>query len=240
VDQVLVHGVTLPPGVRLDPAISEHRPEIGVFWVILPDGTRAALNLREGNVICVVCRGDKALMPDCSECVGRGHLDRVPYCARPWDEVISNLWLGGHDCQPAGAPPQGDCIPVDEFDLVVSLYSRPGFGPSEGVRHIRYRMADSDLDPEHHTRLDEMAEHVAGALRNGERVLVRCQAGINRSSLVCGLAMLRLGWGAEEAIERMRKVRSPYVLFNQSFVDYLRSEARDFTQSSDTTREDSA
>lgn len=190
-------------------------------------------------MICPVCQGDKKKMPDCSACKGRGKTDHIPYCDRPWDEVAPNLWLGGHDCQPSGAPPLGDCSPGDTFDMVVSLYQRrvrdfgtgqsdpdPLYEPGPGVNHMHYRMADSDLDAEHHNALDEMAMHVIEALDRGEKVLIRCQAGINRAALLTGLVMLQLGWSADDAIARMREVRSPFVLFNTSFGQYLHEVER--------------
>lgn len=225
--------VRLPEGWRLDPRVTEHMPEIGVWWVVLSDGTRTAWN-GDRNLICPVCQGDKEKMPDCSACKGRGKTDNIPYCDRPWDEVAPNLWLGGHDCQPAGAPPLGDCCPGSTFDMVVSLYQRrirdfatgqsepdPLYEPAPGVNHMHYRMSDSDLDAEHHNALDEMAMHVIEALDRGEKVLIRCQAGINRAALLTGLVMLQLGWSADDAIARMREVRSPFVLFNTSFVQHL-------------------
>jgi protein-tyrosine phosphatase len=85
-------------------------------------------------------------------------------------------------------------------------------------------MADADLDPRHHTMLDDWAERIVGYLDEDRKVLVRCQAGINRSGLVVALAMLRMGWTADAAIARIREVRSPYALFNQSFTRYLHAK----------------
>lgn len=227
----------LPPGAVLDPACEQVLAHRGIWWVILENGQRTAWN-GDDALNCPVCLGDPELMPDCTDCAGRGLISHIPFCARPRDEVIPNLWLGGHDCQPAGTEDgTGDCLITEEdgFDLVVSLYQRrlwdfklgdkvvdERFQPPEGVEHIFYRMADSDLDAEHHTVLDDMAERVADAIGTGKKVLVRCQAGINRSSLVAGLAMMRLGHSADGAIKLMRDARSPYVLFNQSFVAHLK------------------
>jgi hypothetical protein len=174
---------------------------------------------------CVVCLGDPKKMPDCDECRGTGLLLRVPFAERPWDEVVDGLWLGGHDFQPSAENPAGDAVLTGtDFDLVVSLYKRHGEqwhpDPDRTIQ-MYHRMADSDLDPDHHSTIDVLASHVEDAVRHGDKVLVRCQAGLNRSSLVTGLALIKMGWSAENAINRMREVRSPYVLCNQSFVDYL-------------------
>lgn len=217
----------LPEGVVLDERGEQDMGHRNVWWVVLPDGTRTAIN--KDPMICPTCKNDAKARVDCETCSGRGKLFDVPFCDRPWDEIIPGLWLGGHDCQPKGAPPYGDCHPKDNFDLIVSLHHRDGdeWRGTNGAIEIRHQMADADLDPEHHTRLDELARIVVDAVNDGERVLVRCRAGINRSALVAGLALLRMGWTTGEIVARMRQVRSPYVLFNESFVKYLEEvEAR--------------
>jgi hypothetical protein len=218
-----VRDPDLPPGWILDP-LCEQVGAPRYWWVITDEGVRTSWN-GEDVVKCPVCHGSREAMPSCEECVGRGRVDHIPFAPRPWDEVIPGLWLGGHDCQPDGAPPKGECfLEGADFDVVVSLFQRwdPRYSPGLGVEHHTHRMADADLDPEHHTTLDDLANVVAHAAVDGRKVLVRCQAGLNRSALVMGLALIRLGWTADNAIRMMRQARSPYVLCNESFVAYLR------------------
>lgn len=191
----------------------------GVFFVTLPDGRKVAEN-KERPVRCPICQGDPETQPDCSECIGTGTVIHVPWADNAWDEVYPGLYVGGHDAQ-AGV----DCKVADQFDLVVSLYERYGWGPGEGVVHLTHRMMDGELEEGHHSRLHELAEHVQWAIERGEKVLVRCQAGLNRSSLVAALALIKIGLAPEEAIQRIRTHRSPYALFNQHFETYLRSLA---------------
>src|SRR6478609_6519843 len=97
----------LPDGWVLDPDVTAHRPQDGIWWVILPDGTRTAWN--EHALPCPVCKAELAKMPDCSECAGRGVVDTIPYCDRPWDRImqdtswssrpVGEVWLGGIHCQ---------------------------------------------------------------------------------------------------------------------------------------------
>lgn len=223
----------IPEGSVLDTG-EQDMGHLDVWWVVMPDGTRTAVN--KNPLLCPTCTNTPGKRENCETCSGRGKMFSVPFCDRPWDEVTPNLWLGGHDCQMTGAP-NGDALPGDNFDLIVSLHQRwtqemgpsgpedvlhPDWQPANGAEVINYTMADADLDPEHHTALDALAEKIDEALYLGKRVLVRCRAGINRSALVVGLVMLQEGWTADQAIARMREVRSPYVLFNQSFADYLR------------------
>lgn len=225
-------GPALPSDMRLDPNVEQNMAVRGIWYVIRDDGLRTAWNGEPMK--CPVCQGCREAMPTCEECVGRGVVDHVPFAPRPWDQVAVNLWLGGHDTQPnlddrRKGLWRGECFitPEDGFGLVVSLHQRFDNLPPPGVEHHTYRMADADLDPEHHTALDQLADVVAQAVKDGRKTLVRCHAGLNRSALVAGLAMMKLGWSAHDAITQMRQARSPYVLCNESFVAYLEEKEKD-------------
>lgn len=171
-------------------------------------------------VVCHECLGGEG-QATCAQCAGRGFFDDIPYLPDPWTEVIPNLFVGGHRVD---SWENQKCIVTDEFDLVVSLHSEPGYGPQDGIPEVRMRIRDADLDPEHHDKIDVIANEVAARVRAGEKVLVRCLAGINRSSLVAARAMMINGLTADEAITKIRLERSPFCLFNQSFVAFLRSQ----------------
>jgi protein-tyrosine phosphatase len=55
----------------------------------------------------------------------------------------------------------------------------------------------------------------------GRKVLIRCQAGLNRSGLVTALVLARDGMPIDEAMELLRQRRSPAALYNPDFVDWL-------------------
>lgn len=61
--------------------------------------------------------------------------------------------------------------------------------------------------------------------QQGERVLVTCAAGVNRSAFVAALSLIRGGWTPQGAIERIRERRKPPVgmrpLSNREFVRVL-------------------
>ena len=195
-----------------------HMADKGIFTITLPDGRKTAWNTNGPNLLCPACLGEKEKQARCMDCVGRGVTQSVPFCDRPWDEPIPNLAVGGHDSQ------TGDCHVTDPFDVVISLYSREGFGPDEGVEHHTHTMIDGALDPADHERIHELADVAAAAVRDDKKVLVRCAAGMNRSGLVAGLAMMKLGWTFDEALTKMRAVRGPYVLFNDDFRAFLAAE----------------
>lgn len=212
--------------------MSETPHEIPGIVVTTIDGRLTALNQRgpDFDVICPVCTAHPDRQPDCAECAGRGHVTHVPYCARGWDEVVPGLFVGGHQCQPGNGEPGtvGDVYAREEFDLVVSLYrGGPQHGPGPGVEHLRHKMPDGPLDERDYEHVRRLADTVADRVMRGKTVLVRCQAGINRAALVAALAMTFMGWTPEAAIARIREVRSPYVLFNASFVDFLMNQSVD-------------
>ena len=83
---------------------------------------------------------------------------------------------------------------------------------------------DATLSPREARIAEDAAHHVAEALGRGRRVLVACFAGRNRSGLVSGLVLKRLGYSAGEAIAIIRAARGPDALSNTSFVRYLEAK----------------
>jgi len=63
------------------------------------------------------------------------------------------------------------------------------------------------------------AKTVARCLHANQRVLATCHMGLNRSALVCALAMLRaFDVNANEAIDQIRRARGSSALGNPHFV----------------------
>ena len=60
---------------------------------------------------------------------------------------------------------------------------------------------------------------------SGQQVLIRCQAGLNRSGLLTALVLMLAGLDAADAIDLIRAKRSEIALFNDDFVDWLLTEA---------------
>lgn len=171
-------------------------------------------------MLCHACYAEPDVVADCPACHGSGRATRMPLCAAPWDEVVPGLWQGGHDVRSQSATA---CVVGDEFDLVVSLATRRGYGPADGVEHVVERLADAGVDAATAERLDGLAATVSEAVDGGRRVLVRCSGGLNRSGLVVGLALLRSGRTPAEALALVRAARGPWALTNPGFVAHLRS-----------------
>jgi len=95
-----------------------------------------------------------------------------------------------------------------------------------GIKELRYGFGDGPINHEEIQTLREIADWIAGEYVNAKKIGVRCQAGINRSSLCVGLFMIRhLDYSAEEAIDLIRMKRCSDALFNLDFVNFLKQEA---------------
>lgn len=172
----------------------------------------------------------KHLLPPCPDCDGSGWTVWAALATEPWTEIIPGLWVGGHDYNISRTGGQDIVSEIPSgFDLTVSLFSRPGFEPTEG-RHLVYRFEDERGALNTGSTLETVmraAAEVTFAVEHGQRVLSRCQAGLNRSSLVAGIAMVALGYEGVDAVQLIRARRSPWALCNADFEGFLRSLSAD-------------
>lgn len=76
---------------------------------------------------------------------------------------------------------------------------------------------DGLLTPAQTARIYRLAREVANRVQSGQKVLTRCQAGLNRASLVGGLALVWLGYDGNDAVQLLRARRSPWALCNPYF-----------------------
>jgi len=142
-----------------------------------------------------------------------------------WSEILSGLWLGGTDdfdtidYEANTFGPRE--ITKKEFEVVVTLYAwaRP---VDWFVEEVRYGFYDDSSDNFDEAAVLRAAKYAHEQWKSGKSVLVRCQAGINRSGLVMGIVLMMEGYTAEQAIELMRSKRSSSVLINRSFENYLK------------------
>jgi hypothetical protein len=143
-----------------------------------------------------------------------------------WSEILPGLYQGGTDDDDWISMPR----PLDSgdeprpFDAVVTLFAwAQPFG--WGVTELRYGFADAHPRYADLSRVVEAARWAHGRWRAGDRVLVRCQAGLNRSGLVMALVLMLEGMSPAEAITLIRRQRSAVALCNDDFVDWLLADA---------------
>lgn len=141
-------------------------------------------------------------------------------------EIVPGLFMGGtHDddvTYVAGEPAWfSDDRP---FDAVVTLFAwaRP---VSWEVEELRYGFGDGAVELIDLDRLLRAASWAHARWQAGDRVLVRCQAGLNRSGLVTALVLMLAGRSAAEAILLIRARRAPVALCNNEFVRWLLDHA---------------
>ncbi|HVT64344.1 MAG TPA: hypothetical protein VHD81_04260 [Mycobacteriales bacterium] len=130
-----------------------------------------------------------------------------------WDEIAPRLFMGG-------TPDPGEPDPGLPFDAVVTLYA---FAPPADwlVQELRYGFYDAGIDVVDLDRVRAAANWAFDRWQRGDRVLIRCQAGLNRSGLVMALVLIRAGFEPSRAIQRIRARRSRYALCNDEFADWL-------------------
>lgn len=111
------------------------------------------------------------------------------------------------------------------FDRILNLYPWGEYEVPLGTSMLSVEAYDSE---DVFDELDELSDLVFDWLESGYRVLVHCQAGLNRSSLVIGYMLMKhYGYSADDAIQKIRDSRSPMCLCNDAFRQYLKSVSFD-------------
>lgn len=147
-----------------------------------------------------------------------------------WSEVLPNLWQGGTDdldtiyeATPYTPNDMESALGItkEDFDVVVTAYAwaKP---VDWGVKEVRFGFYDADMADIDMGALYRIVNDVHADWKRGDKVLVRCQAGWNRSGLITALILMKEGYTADEAISLIRKTRSPHALCNKQFEKFLR------------------
>jgi protein-tyrosine phosphatase len=109
------------------------------------------------------------------------------------------------------------------IDVVIDLEGGLGIGvptvPNQVV-YVYFPIFDEDLPDLH--KLQGVVSLAACAVSGGHRVLSHCGMGYNRSALIAGLVLVKLGMSGADAVARLRQ-RRPGALFNPVFAEYLAS-----------------
>ena len=146
-----------------------------------------------------------------------------------YSEIAPNLFMGGPADEDVihQAAPHNKARTDLPFDAIITMYAWAN--PADWkVQEFRYGIYDSDISQIDLDRLKQAVEFGYNRWLSGDRVLVRCQAGLNRSGLVTALIMMSTGLDAETAIEQIRKNRAEIALFNTHYVEWLMSEGAQF------------
>lgn len=150
----------------------------------------------------------------------------IDYPEDLWNEIVPGLFMGGtndDDTIHEIDRPNVCDITKKDFDTCVTAYAWANPADWE-VKELRYGFYDSTLNPKDLREIFDVVRIAHADWKRGKRVLVRCQAGLNRSGLITALILMREGYSADEAINLIREKRSPHALFNKSFVAWLRKQ----------------
>jgi hypothetical protein len=145
-----------------------------------------------------------------------------------WSEILPGLYQGGTaDGDEVHHGRRTASITQADFDTVITLYASAQ--PVDWyVKEVRVGFFDhSEVDLDEH----DLAHAVRSAYRDwsrGKRVLIRCQAGWNRSGLITALVLLLAGYTPEDAIDLIRQKRSPMALCNRHFERWITTEGPRF------------
>ena len=146
-----------------------------------------------------------------------------------YSEIAPNLFMGGTADEDVihQAVAYNKARTDLPFDAIITMYAWAN--PADWrVQEFRYGIYDSAIEDIDLDRLKQAVEFGYNRWLSGDRVLVRCQAGLNRSGLVTALIMMSTGLDAETAIEQIRENRAEIALFNNNYVEWLMSEGAQF------------
>jgi protein-tyrosine phosphatase len=131
------------------------------------------------------------------------------------DEVAPGLWVGR-------TPP--DRTKLHGIDVVVlaAMELQPAL---LGVRTLRCPLDDHEPSRAEAKQAWRCAEEVVRLRQRGQKVLVACAMGVNRSAWIAAMVLMQEGMTAREAIRQIRKRRharwGTMPLSNQHFVRVL-------------------
>ena len=143
--------------------------------------------------------------------------------------IAPNLFQGGTDDLDVIHLAQTNNRPRTDlpFDAIVTMYAwaRPA---DWKVQEFRYGVPDASITDIDLDRLRQAVDFGYDHWKQGDRVLVRCQAGLNRSGLVLALILIKDGLKPAAAIARIRDNRGEDALFNRDFHNWLLTEGESF------------
>lgn len=129
------------------------------------------------------------------------------------DEILPNLWMGNIMSAQL----------VHGFDLVVNMAQDSPMPDTKEYYH--WDIPDAEM-PDDLGRLNALVTQVCRTHALGGKVLIHCNAGVNRSGLVTALVVRQLkGLTGTEAIDLVRSKRPkgpfPNIICNPHFESYL-------------------
>jgi hypothetical protein len=118
-----------------------------------------------------------------------------------------------------------DVLLRHQIDTIIDLEGGIDIGvPSVANEYLYIYFPIADEDLPNLAKLHAIGNLGAHLIQSGHRVLSHCGMGYNRSALVAGLILNKLGMPGPHAVQQIRE-RRPGALFNDCFAAYLESLA---------------
>jgi len=132
------------------------------------------------------------------------------FCSAPEErnEIVNGFWL-------SSLPKE---IPYN-VKYVISMIGQQNYKYHPHQKIITTFFEDADILPPP-AYLHGLADLVNTCRKDGV-TLIHCLAGLNRSALIAGLALVKSGMEAQIAVDNMRRIRGQDVLHNKVFLDWL-------------------
>lgn len=151
----------------------------------------------------------------------------VDYPDAEYHQILPNLYMGGHLWKEDGRYRDGRYSSISgdpSWDYVVSAHieRHEQTYPQCDMRLVIFDDTENGLDEQTWVRISSAVDEVVSRWKQNQKILVRCQAGYNRSGMLMSLVLMRLGYTADGAIDLIRQRRGKDVLVNQAFERYVR------------------
>jgi protein-tyrosine phosphatase len=141
-----------------------------------------------------------------------------------WSPIREDLWMGGTYEVLLDGSRHAPNISLEFFDTVITLFADAP-PVSAGVKEFRLGFEDQEILDVDLTSLSLLVQLAHNEWVSGNRVLIRCEGGWNRSGLVTALVLMKSGELAKDAVAELRSQRGALVLSNQAFESWLLTEA---------------
>jgi hypothetical protein len=146
-----------------------------------------------------------------------------------YSEILPGLFLGGVALGDTIFESQGfDIVRTDlPFDSIVTLWD--AIRPADWkVQEFRYGIPDAKIEDFDLKRFKQLVNWGYAQWKSGDRVLVRCGQGYNRSGLVMALILVKEGLSAETAVMIIRGKRGERALNNKNYETWLMEHGESF------------
>ena len=143
--------------------------------------------------------------------------------AELWSPIRKGLWMGGTYEVLVDSSRHAPSISLESFDTVITLFADAP-PVSAGVKEFRLGFEDQAVLDVDLNSLSQLVQLAHDEWVSGNRVLIRCEGGWNRSGLVTALVLMKSGELAEDAVAELRLQRGALVLSNQAFESWLLAE----------------